>query len=81
MMFKMCPRCGSRKVKWIIPQNWSQWVCYDCDYTGPIIEGDQDLSDEIHESYLISQNESILLKSLHTNQQYIGNTIFENLSI
>ena len=57
MMFKMCPRCGSRKVKWIIPQNWSQWVCYECDYTGPIIEGDQDLSDEIHESYLISQNE------------------------
>ena len=53
----MCPRCGSRKVKWIIPQNWSQWVCYDCDYTGPIIEGNDDLAEEIHENYLESINE------------------------
>ena len=57
MMHKICPRCGSKNVKWIIPQNWSQWVCHDCDYTGPIIEGNQELADEIHESYLKSKNE------------------------
>ncbi len=56
-MRKICPRCGSHNVKWIIPQNWSQWVCYDCDYTGPIIEGNQDLADEIHENYVESQKE------------------------
>ena len=54
-MRKICPRCGSHNVKWIIPQNWSQWVCYDCDYTGPIIEGNQELADEIHENYVESQ--------------------------
>ncbi len=37
-MHKICPRCGSKNVKWIIPQNWSQWVCYECDYTGPIMK-------------------------------------------
>ena len=55
MLHKICPRCGSRKVKWIIPQNWSQWECYDCDYTGPIIEGDDELAKEIHDSYVASQ--------------------------
>ena len=56
-MHKICPRCGSKNVKWIIPQNWSQWVCYGCDYTGPIIEGNDDLAEEIHENYLESLEE------------------------
>ncbi|WP_407394141.1 hypothetical protein [Methanobrevibacter sp.] len=51
MMHKICPRCGSRNVKWIIPQNWSQWECYDCDYTGPVIEADEELEKEIRENY------------------------------
>ena len=59
MIFKMCPRCGSRKVKWIIPQNWSTWQCFDCDYTGPIIEGDEVLSAEIHEAYVNGDYEEI----------------------
>ena len=54
-MHKICPRCGSTNVQWIIPQNWSQWVCEDCDYTGPIIEGNKELADEIHENYLESE--------------------------
>ena len=55
MLFKMCPRCGSKNVKWIIPQNWSTWECHDCDYTGPIIEGNNELSEEIHKAYIESQ--------------------------
>lgn len=54
MMHKICPRCGSRNVDWIIPQNWSQCVCKDCDYTGPIIEGNDELAEEIRECYLES---------------------------
>ena len=56
MLFKICPRCGSKKVKWIIPQNWSTWECYDCDYTGPIIEGNEELSEEIREHILNPKN-------------------------
>lgn len=51
-MFKICPRCGSTKVKWIIPQNWSMWRCYTCGYIGPIIEGNAEMAEEIHESYV-----------------------------
>ncbi|MDR1722073.1 MAG: hypothetical protein LBR24_03370 [Methanobrevibacter sp.] len=50
-MRKMCPRCGSYNVQWIIPQNWSMWECRDCSYTGPIIEGDEELSREIRKDY------------------------------
>lgn len=56
-MHKICPRCGSKNVDWIIPQNWSQCVCKDCDYTGPIIEGNDELAEEIHEDYLESLKE------------------------
>lgn len=48
---KICPRCGSRNVDWIIPQNWSVWECKDCDYTGPIIEGDKRIAEEIRKDY------------------------------
>ena len=47
----ICPRCGSTNVKWIIPQVWSKWVCYDCSYTGPIIEAADDLIEEIKEDW------------------------------
>ena len=57
MMRKICPRCGSHNIDWIIPQNWSQCVCKDCDYTGPVIEGNQDFADQIRENYLKSEKE------------------------
>jgi len=51
---KICPRCGSTNVDWIIPQNWSVWECKDCDYTGPIIEGDKRIAEEISENYEVT---------------------------
>ena len=52
----ICPRCGSAKVKWIIPQVWSKWVCYDCSYTGPVIEADDSLQREIREDWLANKD-------------------------
>jgi len=49
---KICPRCGSDNIDWIIPQNWSQWVCKTCSYTGPVIDGDEKLIREIREDYI-----------------------------
>ncbi|RBQ24625.1 hypothetical protein ALNOE001_00520 [Candidatus Methanobinarius endosymbioticus] len=46
---KICPRCGSRNIDWIIPQNWSIWEYKDFDYTEPIIKGDEKLAKEIKE--------------------------------
>lgn len=56
-MRKICPRCGSYNVQWIIPQIWSKWLCYDCGYQGPIIEGNEDLAKEIKEDYKKRQKE------------------------
>lgn len=33
------------------------WQCFDCDYTGPIIEGNDELAKEIHEAYQKSQKD------------------------
>lgn len=49
---KICPRCGSDNIDWIIPQNWSLWVCKTCNYTGPIIEGDEKIIKEIRKDYI-----------------------------
>lgn len=51
MDFKICPRCGSTKVKWIIPQVWSRCECADCKYTGPIVEGNLEFAKEIRQNY------------------------------
>ncbi len=57
MKSKICPRCGSRNVEWIIPQVWSRWVCYNCEYTGPIIEADSKLEKEIIENWKLNKEE------------------------
>lgn len=30
----------------------SHCICKDCDYTKPVIEGNQEFADEIHENYM-----------------------------
>lgn len=49
---KICPRCGSDNIDWIIPQNWSLWVCKTCNYIGPVIEGNEKIAKEIREDYI-----------------------------
>ncbi|MDR2967547.1 MAG: DUF5655 domain-containing protein [Methanobacteriaceae archaeon] len=61
-VMKICPRCGSDNIDWIIPQNWSRWVCKTCNYIGPVIEGDEKMIKEIRENYikkLMNQKEKI----------------------
>lgn len=59
MVKKICPRCGSENIHWRIPQFWSMWDCMDCKYTGPVIEADDDLIQEIRE-YWEENKEEIL---------------------
>ncbi|MCI6774750.1 hypothetical protein [Methanobrevibacter boviskoreani] len=66
MKKKICPRCGSRKVKWIIPQVWSRWICYNCDYTGPVIEVDDDLEREIVNNW--RENKEEIMKEAELNR-------------
>jgi len=67
---KICPRCGSGKVDWIIPQNWSVWECKDCDYTGPIIEGDKKIAEEIKKGYKVKlRKEKIRKKKFSKNDE------------
>ena len=63
----ICPRCGSTNIDWIIPQVWSRWVCKECDYTGPAIEGDDELAKEIREDW-IKNKDKILKEDLKRNQ-------------
>ncbi|MDD5779340.1 MAG: hypothetical protein PHU95_07820 [Candidatus Thermoplasmatota archaeon] len=32
-----CPQCGSPRVEWILPHDWSKWHCKDCDYIGALV--------------------------------------------
>ena len=57
MKVKICPRCGSRNVETIIPQVRSKWECYDCDYTGPIIEADKELEEKITKNWQLNKEE------------------------
>lgn len=57
MAKKICPRCGSENIHWRIPQFWSMWDCMDCKYTGPVIEADDDLIQEIREYWAENKEE------------------------
>lgn len=69
MKKKICPRCGSRNVEWIIPQVWSRWVCYNCDYTGPIIEADDEMEADIVKNWNENKEEIIYKEALRKNNK------------
>ena len=55
---KYCPNCGSSNIKWINPQMWSLWHCYDCGYQGPVVLEDEEIAKEVRKEYLMRNGES-----------------------
>jgi len=49
---KYCPNCGSTNIKWINPQMWSHWICYNCGYQGAIVLEDEEIAEEVRKEYL-----------------------------
>lgn len=49
---KFCPNCGSMNIKWLNPQMWSIWKCWDCGYQGAVIIEDGKLAEEIKKKFL-----------------------------
>ncbi|MDO5825896.1 MAG: hypothetical protein Q4Q22_05910 [Methanosphaera sp.] len=68
MKVKICPRCGSSDIKWIIPQNWSMWSCNNCSFTGPVVEVDKQTQEEIQE-YWSKNKKKILAKTKENNEE------------
>ena len=79
---KIWPRCGSKNVDWIIPQNWSVWECKDCDYTGPVIEGNERIAEEIKEDYkiLIKKEKAKKKKYSENKEEYEEKEIEKDLT-
>jgi transposase-like protein len=49
---KHCPICGSHRVEWFLPQDWSRWECKECGYRGALVIEDGEMSKKIREKYL-----------------------------
>jgi len=49
---KFCPNCGSMNIKWVNPQMWSIWRCWDCGYQGAVVVEDREIADAIRKNYL-----------------------------
>jgi len=49
---KFCPRCGSKNIEWVLPQDWSKWECKDCGYIGVFVIEDGVIADKIREEYV-----------------------------
>jgi len=79
MKKKICPRCGSENVKWIIPQVWSQWLCYNCDYTGPVIEADDELQKEIQENWTENKDEILREEKEHFDKTFEDESEFDGV--
>jgi len=55
---KYCPRCGSPRIEWVLPQTWSKWECKDCGYIGPLIIENGEIAEEIRKDYNKNHGES-----------------------
>lgn len=34
---RFCPVCGSKKIRWTLPQTWSNLECPECGYMGGLV--------------------------------------------
>jgi ribosomal protein S27AE len=53
---RFCPQCGSTKIQWVLPQDWSKWECSICGYIGPLVIEDGEIAEQIHKEYLKNKN-------------------------
>lgn len=79
MKQKICPRCGSEDIVWIIPQNWSMWSCNNCKYTGAVLEADQKTQDEIKENWPLHKDEILSKENEEKSSDDIDDDL-DNLS-
>ncbi|WP_236951255.1 hypothetical protein [Methanosphaera sp. BMS] len=63
---KICPRCGSSNIKWIIPQNWSMWSCNDCSFTGPAVEADKQTQKQLQKNW--AKNKKQILSKTNNDE-------------
>ena len=49
---RFCPKCGSDRIDWVLPQDWSKWECKVCGYIGALIIEDGKIADELKREYL-----------------------------
>ena len=68
----ICPRCGSSNIDWIIPQVWSKWECKDCSYTGPAIEADDDLANDIKADWEANKDKILEEENIRAQQILSG---------
>ncbi|AWX32176.1 hypothetical protein AW729_03260 [Methanosphaera sp. BMS] len=66
MKMKICPRCGSSNIKWIIPQNWSMWSCNDCSFTGPAVEADKQTQKQLQKNW--AKNKKQILSKTNNDE-------------
>jgi transcription initiation factor TFIIIB Brf1 subunit/transcription initiation factor TFIIB len=53
---KFCPKCGSKNIEWVLPQDWSKWECKDCGYIGVFIIDDGEIAEKIKSDYQKNEN-------------------------
>ena len=59
---KICPKCGSKNIDWLVPYDGAVWECKDCNYTGPITEGNKLTANGINNNYNFRLNNRIFKK-------------------
>jgi len=56
-----CPQCGSKKIKWHVPQT-STWKCENCGYQGSVVIEDGNLEKQIKEARKMEKLSKKLLR-------------------
>lgn len=56
-IMKFCPRCGSKEITWVLPQNWSKYECKTCGLITAFIVEDGSMAQEIQKEYIKKQKE------------------------
>jgi len=51
---RYCPKCGSARIKWVLPQIWSIYTCMECGYRGSLIFDNKKLAEKIRQKFLKS---------------------------
>jgi len=46
-----CPKCGSNRLKWVLPQLWSFYDCPNCGYRGTLVVEDGELAEKIRNKW------------------------------
>jgi len=77
---EICPNCGSENIDYMVPGQNSLWFCKTCGFLGPILEGNEEFSQEMRKKFIEKKKKegiTVATLKIEEDEDVLNDELFE----